>query len=96
MYAYLFDNARFTEKHCINKDNPEKQCNGACQMKDNQENDEPATPSQPDYRSIDVFVADAFLYHVPLAQFTVKKDHYSQLFMLLTKKEKIPVPPPNA
>ncbi len=95
VYRYLFDNANFTEKHCVNKDNPEKKCNGACQLTDFNENEEPAAPSKPEYRSVDFFLAERFDFTFDTYTVVYEKKHYYQQFDLLKKKDKILVPPPN-
>ena len=96
VYAYLFDNANFTEKHCVNKANPEKQCNGACQLGDKQDEEVPAAPSAPEYRALDLFVTNQFEMGFVFFDSEQKKPVYSQQFNELLKKYEVMVPPPNA
>jgi hypothetical protein len=95
VYIYLFDNANFTEKHCVNKDAPEMQCNGACQLNDNQNKDEPVAPNPLEYRAFDLFLCDPLILECFSFSVTSEKNHFSQRYELLKKKEKILVPPPN-
>lgn len=95
VYRYLFDNANFTENHCINKDNPEKKCNGACQLNANENSEEPSVPTQPDYRPIDVFLDEPTQFSWGMNFVVRKSAYFSPLFALLKKKDKIFVPPPN-
>jgi hypothetical protein len=95
VYRYLFDNANFTENHCINKDNPEKKCNGACQLNANENSDEPSAPTQPDYRPIDVFLDELTQFFLGMNFVVRKPADFTSLFALLKKKDKILVPPPN-
>lgn len=95
VYRYLFDNANFTENHCINKDNPEKKCNGACQLNANENKDEPTTPTFPDYRPIDVFINEPVSFAISELVFIKNPSYFSYISVLLKKKDKILVPPPN-
>lgn len=95
VYVYLFDNANFTEKHCVNKDAPEMQCNGACQLNENQNNEEPVAPNPLEYRAMDLFWCDVLLFKSVFISSISQKSYFCQRYELLKKKEKIQVPPPN-
>ncbi len=57
VYAYVFDNEDFTEKHCVNKDEPELNCNGACQMRKITEDEPTDSPSKTiEIKSVDLFL----------------------------------------
>jgi len=57
VYAYLFDNTSFTEKHCVNKDQPNSTCKGACQIRKLAEDAPTETPaSSIEIKSIDLYV----------------------------------------
>jgi hypothetical protein len=52
IYEFLWDNETFIQAHCVNQDKPELQCNGACKIKEIQndrESEENHAPSKEDY-----------------------------------------------
>jgi hypothetical protein len=95
VYAYLFDNANFTEKHCVNKDDITKKCNGVCQLIQVEE-EEPTAPNQPEYRSLDLFLTEGFTFILLFNQTLTEKMNDLHAYRLLKKKEKLLVPPPNS
>jgi hypothetical protein len=57
VYAYLLDNANFTEKHCVNKNTPNSKCKGACQIRKMAEDAPADSPTQsPELKAIDLFI----------------------------------------
>lgn len=97
VYAYLFDNANFTEKHCVNKNLPESTCKGACQMKQlADDEDQDSTPIRPDYKSVDVFVCGVLV--IDFSQYKSAKPSvsHSVIGFLTTGFFSDPSPPPNA
>lgn len=57
VYSYLLDNEQFTQKYCVNKNQPESTCKGACQMKkmaSEQDRNQPAP--KPEIKSVDLFI----------------------------------------
>jgi hypothetical protein len=95
VYVYLFDNADFTEKHCVNKENPEKKCNGACQLKDSENNNVPAAPNPAEYQIPVLFLSEIFVFETVFVVESFKKSNFFQCFDLLRRKDKVLVPPPN-
>ena len=97
VYAYLFDNANFTEKYCVNKDLPESTCNGACQMKQLANDEEQdSTPVKPDYKSVDVFVCGVLVLNFFQYSNPKPSASHSVTGLLISGFFSNPSPPPNA
>ncbi|MGZ0015127.1 hypothetical protein [Yeosuana sp. AK3] len=67
-YAYYYlDTSGFIEKLCENKDKPELQCNGKCQLMKVAQNNQAADDKVPfkyiDFKEITLFVVEQDSYH---------------------------------